>query len=73
MIIVIQAVVKARNFFRQRRYPCAICEEDVEKAVVVVIQQCDSAGNAVDDRLVNGGSVVQNKIYTRIAARDFRS
>src|SRR5882762_4614621 len=64
MIVVIQAIVKARNFFRQRRYPRAICEEDVEKTVVVVIQQCDSARNAVDDRLVKGGSVVENKIYT---------
>jgi hypothetical protein len=64
MIVVIQAVVKARNVFRQRRYPRAICEEGVEKAVVVVIQQCESARNAVDDRLVNSGSVVQNKINT---------
>jgi len=73
MIVVIQAVVKARNLFRQRRYPRAICEEDVEKALVVVIQQCDSAGNAVDDRLVNGGSVVQNKIHTGLRLAIFEA
>src|ERR1700746_3005573 len=64
MIVVIQAVVKARNFFRKRRYARTICEEDVEKTVVVVIEQCASARNTVNDRLVNGGSVVQNKIDT---------
>src|ERR1700730_10792606 len=73
MIVVIQAVVKARTLFRQRRYPRAICEEDVEKAVVVVIQQCDSTENAVDDRLVNGGSVVQNKIYTGLRLAIFEA
>src|SRR5437667_10874848 len=64
MIVAIQAVVKARTFFRQRRYPRAICEEDVEKTVVVVIQQCDSARNAVDDPFVKGCCVVQNNSYT---------
>jgi hypothetical protein len=73
MIVVIQAVVKAGSLFRQRRYLRAVCQEDVEMAVVVIIRHRDSAKNAVDDRLVSGGSVVQNKIHTESSLVIFKA
>ncbi len=73
MIVVVQAVRIPWSFLRQRWNLRAVSEEDIEVAVVVIVQQGHAARNAVDNRLVTRGSVVENEIDPGVRLAIFKT
>ena len=47
-------------------------EENVEQAVVVVVEECDSAQRRINDRFVADGPVVEDKVDARVGLAVFK-
>ena len=60
MIVVVEAVVKARAVFFQTWKARSVGKEDIEIAIVVIVQQGDPAGDAVNHGFIGSGAVVQD-------------
>ena len=65
-VVVIQAVEKDRAILGQARDARAVGEENVEAAIIVIIEKGNAPESAIDDRLVGNGAIFQHKSNARL-------
>ena len=73
MVVAEEAVPVFRRGFLKRRYLCAIDAVDVEKAVVVVVEQRDAGDHGFGLILVWGGAVARYEVKARLLRDLFKS
>ena len=64
VVVVIQAIVEARTVFGESRDCRTIGEENVEVAVVIVVQKRDATKDTVDNGLVLRGVIIEDELNT---------
>src|SRR6185503_5649490 len=66
VIVVVQAVVEVRTILGQTWESCSVGEEDIEVAIVIVVEQADPTRDTVDHRFIRKRAIIQNERNARL-------